>query len=70
MRLVGDLRCAIHRIGDMTGCLKSTLAPARKISLDNRFWYSGYIRVIAESKNKRAARWVGLTRNGFMDLGP
>ena len=65
MRLVGDLRCAIHRVGDMKGCLKSTLAPVRKISLDTCFWYSGFIGVIAESKNKRAARRVGLTRNGL-----
>ena len=65
MRLVGDLQCAIHRVGDMMGCLKSTLAPACKTLLDNRFWYSGYIRVIAESKNKRAVRLVGLTRNGL-----
>jgi len=58
-----EISDAIHRVGDMTGYLKSTLAPARKISLDNRFWYSGYIRLIAESKNKRAARRIGLTRN-------
>ena len=65
MRLLGDLRGAIPRFGETKGSLKSTLVPARKISLDTRFWYLGYIRVIAESKNKRAALRVGLTRNGF-----
>ena len=28
-----EISDAIHRVGDMTGCLKSTLAPARKILL-------------------------------------
>jgi len=65
MRLLGDPRGAIPRFVETKGFLKSTLAPAREISLDTRFWYLGYIRVIAESKNKRAALWVGLTRNGL-----
>ena len=64
--LLGDLQGAIPRFGETMGSLKSTLVPPRKISLDTRFWYLGYIRVIAESKNKRAVLRVGLTRNGLM----
>ena len=65
MRLLGDLGGAITQFGETKCSLKSTLVPARKILLDTCFWYLGYIRVIAESKNKRAALSVGLTRNGL-----
>ena len=68
--LLGDLRGAIPRFKETKDSLKSTIVPARKISLDTHFWYLGYIRVIAESKNKRAAPRVGLTRNGLIYAYP